>query len=464
MPGTGPMFLNMSTPTTMSEKNGPEPFKAARRLGVVFFPAFDWAVSPVHPEREERLLYTGDQLREEGLFDMPGITEYRPELAAAAHIERAHFCLPDVESVCTASHLAAAGAAIRAGRLVMEGRADRAFALARPPGHHAMRVTHGNRGFCNINMEAVMIEHLRDHYRRSDGGVLRVAVVDADCHHGDGTQDIYWNDPDTLFISLHQDGRTLYPGSGFPHECGGPAALGRTINIPLPPGTSDEGYLHVMDNAVLPLLERFKPDLVVNSAGQDSHFTDPLTDMRLSAQGYAEMTRRLAPHVAVLEGGYAVRGALPYVNLAICLALAGLPFEDVREPDWTADAARGRPETMEYIRRACEQVVDIYDDPPDVPTEGKEENGFWTRHREILYDTDMLRETQYEAYRLCPDCEGFLRVETASRRTRRALCLRIPRGACPRCRDAGYAMAETARRAGDHAHVRLMDMTSQAAG
>ena len=130
-----------------------------RTLGVVFFPAFDWAISPTHPEREERLLYTQDQLREEGLFDLPGITEYKPGVATYEDIERVHFCLPDVGRVCSASHLASAGGAIRAGELVLSGERERAFALVRPPGHHAMRVTHGNRGFCNVNMEAVMIEN-----------------------------------------------------------------------------------------------------------------------------------------------------------------------------------------------------------------------------------------------------------------------------------------------------------------
>ena len=105
-----------------------------------------------------------------------------------------------------------------------------------------MRVVHGARGFCNINIEAIMIEYIRRHYGRK-----RIAVVDTDCHHGDGTQDIYWHDPDTLFISIHQDGRTLYPGSGFPDEFGGPNALGTTINIPLPPETSDEGFLYVLE-------------------------------------------------------------------------------------------------------------------------------------------------------------------------------------------------------------------------
>ncbi len=126
-----------------------------------------------------------------------------------------------MDAICTESHLISAGGAIQAARLVMEGETRRAFALVRPPGHHAMKVVHGNRGFCNINIEAVMIEWIREHYGRK-----RIAIVDTDCHHGDGTQDIYWHDPDVLFISLHQDGRTLYPGSGFPNENGGPAGAG----------------------------------------------------------------------------------------------------------------------------------------------------------------------------------------------------------------------------------------------
>ena len=301
-----------------------DPLRARNRLGVVFFPAFDWAISATHPEREERLLYTRDQLAEEGLFDIPGITEYRPELATNAQVERVHFCLPSTGAVVTDSHRASAGGAITAARLVMEKKEDKAFALVRPPGHHAMRVTHGNRGFCNINNEAVMVEYIRDHYPHPTGRPLRIAIVDTDVHHGDGSQDIFWNDPNTLFISLHQDGRTLYPGTGFPQECGGPGALGRTINIPLPPETSDEGYLYAIEHAVLPMLADFKPDLVINSAGQDNHFTDPLANMKLSAQGYAALNRALNPDIAVLEGGYAIRGALPYVNLGICLALAGL--------------------------------------------------------------------------------------------------------------------------------------------
>ena len=263
-----------------------------------------------------------------------------------------------------------------AARLVLEKKEDKAFALVRPPGHHSMRVVHGNRGFCNINNEAVMVEYIRDHYPHPDGRPLRIAIVDTDVHHGDGTQDVFWNDPHTLFISLHQDGRTLYPGTGFPQECGGPAALGRTINIPLPPETSDEGYLYAVEHAVLPILAEFKPDLVINSAGQDNHFTDPLANMRLSAQGYAALNKALNPDIAVLEGGYAIRGALPYVNMGICLALAGLSAEDIREPGWTPSSTRQRPEVGQYIAKLCDQIVELYRRPPAQPAEGREEDGW----------------------------------------------------------------------------------------
>ena len=111
--------------------------KARHPLGIVFFPAYDWAISPTHPERQERLLYTQDQLREEGVFDIPGITELKPDLATAEDVARVHFCFPDVPAVTTTSHLISAGGAIRAARTVMEKEAERAFALVRPPGHHA---------------------------------------------------------------------------------------------------------------------------------------------------------------------------------------------------------------------------------------------------------------------------------------------------------------------------------------
>ncbi len=235
--------------------------------------------------------------------------------------------MPDARSVITESHLISAGGAITAADKVLRKEVDNAFALVRPPGHHSMLVVHGARGFCNIIIEAVMVEYIRKHF-----GIRKIAIVDTDCHHGDGTQDIYWNDPDTLCISIHQDGRTLYPGTGFPEDMGGPNALGYTINIPLPPRTSDEGFLYTLENAILPILDDFQPELVINSAGQDNHYSDPITNMRFSARGYALLNDRLSPDIAVLEGGYSIEKALPYVNTGIILAMAGLDYDSVREP------------------------------------------------------------------------------------------------------------------------------------
>lgn len=120
------------------------------------------------------------------------------------------------------------------------------------------------------------------------------------CHHCDGIQDIYWNDSNILYISIHQDGRTLYSGFGHLDESGGPSAVGKTVNIPLPPETSEEGFLFVLDEIVLPILKDFRPELIINSAGQDNHYTDPITNMNFIASGYAALNDRLNPHIAVL--------------------------------------------------------------------------------------------------------------------------------------------------------------------
>ncbi|MCF8085321.1 MAG: histone deacetylase [Desulfohalobiaceae bacterium] len=424
----------------------------ANRLGVVFFPAFDWAISPTHPERQERLLYTMDQLKEEGVFDIPGIEEYRPDEAGLEDVRRVHFSFPDTESHLTPSHLIAAGGAIKAAKLLREGDADKAFALVRPPGHHAMKAVHGGRGFCNVNIEAIMVEYLREHY-----GVGRVAIVDTDCHHGDGTQDVYWHDPETLYISLHQDGRTLFPGSGFSSELGGPKALGKTINIPLPPRTSDEGFLHAVDEVVLPILEDFRPEIVINSAGQDNHFSDPLTDMNFSAQGYAALNQRLNPDIAVLEGGYSIHGALPYVNTGIILAMAGLDYAYVREPDFDPESLRQDKRTREYIHQICSQARQSYFHPPDSGISRNMEDGYFVRSKEIFYDTDFITERQREHLLDCDHCSGLLLMESSSSRLKNCLGIEIPRGACQRCQSAGQMYFDKAQQNESLRNMQLID-------
>ena len=411
---------------------------APRKTGLVFFPAFDWAISPTHPEREERLLYTQDQVREEGLTDIEGIIEYRVKQASYDDIRRVHFCVPDESVIATESHLLAAGGCIVAADAVMKKEVESAFALVRPPGHHAMKITHGNRGFCNINTEAIMVEYIRDTY-----GVNKVAIVDTDCHHGDGTQDIFWHDPDTLFISIHQDGRTLYPGTGFPNEMGGPNAYGTTINIPLPPGTGEEGFMYALENLIMPLLDNFQPEIIVNSAGQDNHFTDPITNMNFSARGYAMLNSRLRPHLAVLEGGYSVEGALPYVNTGIIMAMAGLDLSNVKEPNYDEEYEPQDFSTTENIKLLVDKLDRLYLKGA-MPKKQYGNGELLKDSKTIYYDTDGISETRHEIIRACSLCAGAWAIESSANTGNHAFAVHIPRKVCKACRTIGEKWFEEA--------------------
>lgn len=379
-----------------------------KKLGLVFFPAFDWAITPTHPEREERLLYTRDQIVEEGLLDVDNIKEYKPNLALLKDLERVHIGIPDIKDLITDAHLASAGGAITAAEAVIKKEVERSFALVRPPGHHAMRVVHGTRGFCTVNIEAIMIEYLRKNF-----GIKKVAVVDTDVHHGDGTQDIFYHDPDTLFISFHQDGRTLYPGTGFPDEMGSPIALGSTVNLPLPPGTTDEGLHDVFDNLIVPMLEEFEPEIIINSAGQDNHYTDPLANMKITAQGYARLAEKLKADIAVLEGGYSIEDALPYVNTGIILAMAGLDYHKVVEPDYEQYDHHQSADNTAYIKKLITNWREIWQARDILQKRAVEKaQGLWQRRRKIYYDDSGIMEEQQEKHYLCPKCHGYLEIVT----------------------------------------------------
>jgi len=413
--------------------------KAVNKTGLVFFPAFDWAIDPAHPEREERLLYTQDQVMEEGIFDIDGIIEYKPELVTDHDIRRAHFCVPDEKIITTQSHLISAGGAKAIANAVLNKDVETGFALVRPPGHHAMRVSHGGRGFCHINIEAIMVEYIRSQFN-----VKKIAVVDTDCHHGDGSNDIFWHDPDILFISLHQDGRTMYPGSGFPNELGGPNAKGSNLNIPLPPLTSTQGYLYVIKNCVLPILDEFKPDLIVNSAGQDNHYTDPLTNMNFSAQGYAELTKLLKPDIAVLEGGYSIEDALPYVNLGIILAMAGLDYSGVIEPDYNPERLRQSISITDTIKKTTDIINTHWSQRYEMRQNEGTPGDFQVRHREISYDTDNILEQQKETIRICHECGGCFQIDSKSTSGHNMLGIHIPVNACNACIEQGYKLFDKA--------------------
>ncbi len=408
--------------------------KAKNRTALIFFPAFDWEISPTHPERKERLLYTRDQVFEEGLMDIEGIFEYNPEIADDEAINRVNICVPSVDEVTTESHKISAGAAIKAADLVLKDKADKAFAIVRPPGHHAHRVVHGARGFCNINNEAIMVESIRNKYPDK-----KIAFVDTDAHHADGTQEIFYHDPNVLHISLHQDGRTLFPGSGFIDELGGPGAYAKTLNIPLPPGTTDKGLLFVLNEFVLPVLEDYEPDLIINAAGQDNHYSDPLTNMNVSAKGYAKMNSLLDPDMAILQGGYSIESALPYINVGLILAMAGLDYSYVEEPDYDPKLLKQDDGVTENINRVVKKLKEIWKKRNDVNLQ-KIYGGFdkfYTRDKDIFYDTDGINETQQERVRVCSDCPGYLMIDSKARSRRlhdkHIMVISIPRLICEDC-------------------------------
>jgi acetoin utilization deacetylase AcuC-like enzyme len=229
--------------------------------------------------------------------------------------------------------LVAVGSMLAAVDAVLAGTVGGAYVLGRPPGHHA--TASSPMGFCLFNAVAIAARHAQ-----ARGGLGRVAIVDWDVHHGNGTHDILLEDPSVLVVDVHQD--DLYPpGSGPVEERGRGAGAGFTVNLPLPDGCGDDAYLEAVDRVVVPALERFAPELILVSAGQDAASDDPLGRMAVTAPGFHAMARRLQAAadalcdgrlVAFQEGGY----SLPHLaacTLTVIEALAGresvLPFDPV---------------------------------------------------------------------------------------------------------------------------------------
>ncbi len=295
----------------------------ARSLGVVYDPLYlEHIPPPVHPERPERVRSVVLHLKECGVWNqcvpIPPAAATEDELRAV-HAQK-H--LDHVRSVCQqgggqldegdthASRrsfdvaLLAAGGVLRAIDAVARKDVANAFCIVRPPGHHAE--VDRPMGFCLFNNIAVGAR-----YAQSRHGMKRVAVLDWDVHHGNGTQHIFEEDSSVFYMSLHQ--YPFYPGTGARSETGTGPGKGFTLNIPLPAGTGEAQYLRAFDDEIVPALKSFSPDLLMISAGFDAHRDDPLAQMELSDASYAAMTRRvitIAPIISVLEGGYDLH-ALP---------------------------------------------------------------------------------------------------------------------------------------------------------
>jgi acetoin utilization deacetylase AcuC-like enzyme len=243
----------------------------------------------------------------------------------------------------------AAGGACEVVDALIQDRADVGALLARPPGHHATRSR--AMGFCLLNNVAVAAAHARAR------GLDRVAIVDWDVHHGNGTEDIFQHDPSVLVVSLHQ--WPLYPGTGAAHDVGQGDARGTTVNIPLPPDSGGAVYRAAFDRLVLPLLAEARPDLVLVSAGFDAHERDPLAAMRLHEADYAWMASRLREAalalghgrvVLFLEGGYDLRALEASLAASLRALVHPVPREAERGGPLPEDAERALRAAVEAQR------------------------------------------------------------------------------------------------------------------
>lgn len=334
-------------------------------------------LSPGHPESPKRLITALDRMKKAGLLESDSIEMITPDKGSMKDIVKLHgeaylsnvreksergggFFTMDtsVNSYTYDAALFAAGGGIQAVDRVLEGISDNGFVLCRPPGHHA---EHSRAfGFCFINNIAVAAKYLID-----EKGIERVLILDYDAHHGNGTQDMFYAENRVLYLGIHQDGRTLFPGSGFSSEHGIGEGKGYTVNLPMYPGAGDISYKHIFDEIVVPVFDAYKPEFVLVSTGFDCHFDDPLTTLGLTTQGIAMMNKYLndlakrhaqGRLVYFLEGGYNL-DAVGSGSLNIMEELTGSSITKFNDAHIESDNCTNY--TIELVETIKQDVFDL---------------------------------------------------------------------------------------------------------
>ncbi|MFX1518443.1 MAG: histone deacetylase [Promethearchaeota archaeon] len=325
--------------------------------GIVYSPEYLEHIPDrsTHPEARRRLLLIAQILEEYHIYENPSIQLIEPRKATPEEVLAVHsenlfelvkhtseegggYLDPDTVASPKTFEIAllAAGGVIEAVEQCIQGTIENAFAIIRPPGHHATKKR--AMGFCFFNNVAIAAKYLLRNYELN-----KIAILDIDSHHGNGTQDIFYDSSEVLYISLHQDPLTAYPGTGYIEDLGVGEGEGYNVNIPLRPLTTNEPYLYAINEVVVPIIEQYEPEFILVSAGYDTYYRDPLTHMALTTRAYKEIFRSVKAlsttcinkaFVTALEGGYSPGGLQLGILTSISeMADLGIEIEDVPPED-----------------------------------------------------------------------------------------------------------------------------------
>jgi len=344
------------------------------KTAVVFTPKYlDHKTGLGHPESPARLRVIMRKLNKSGLLETGKCFLVEPEPASVEDVELVHESdyIHLVQRVCASGGglldlgdtvvssesfevaLLAVGGAMKAVDLVMAGKFRNAFALVRPPGHHAG--PYYALGFCIFNNAAIAAVHLLRHFNLD-----RVLILDVDAHHGNGTQEIFYDSDKVLYISLHQDPME-FPGTGFTDEVGEGKGLGFTVNVPFPFRINDQIYFKAFNQIVVPIIQQYKPQFILVSTGFDSHYTDTVASLSLSALSYVEIFGKVlelaskfcaGKLVAILEGGYGLR-FLGRMAVSVIARMAEISYT-IKDKRSVAS-----PKIRKRAERIIEEVKDV---------------------------------------------------------------------------------------------------------
>ena len=349
------------------------------KLGIIYHEKYcQYDLGSDHPFRGNRFVDSRRFLKEKGLDESPDVTFIEPEIAVWKDLVKVHaknyvdliFHLAetgkpyDLETPVSAEILEALmyiiGGTIKAGTSIYGGKVDRAVNLG-GGFHHAGRNYGG--GFCIFNDVAILSEHLRQEYK-----LKRILILDFDVHFGNGTSDIFYSDPGVLYISLHQDPRTIFPGTGFIEQIGSGEGEGYNVNVPLPPRTGEATYLFALKEIFAPLAEEFKPDVIIANGGSDAHFADLLGRLGLTVNGFFEMSRTIRETSKKICGGKVVLlvgsgynpKVLPYCWYALIMGILGAEKIDIQDPYPPPNHPWENREKVENVLRELKKILSKY--------------------------------------------------------------------------------------------------------